>query len=283
MRPARPYCKSVLQHPFLVGFSSGQRAAADRKLLWPALFRSDSGLNIDRVGNRKSARRTELAETGNTWAEVLGKTAVVINGAPGFASSHLKVASALEATRMLEEGGQCSRYRQRHGIRRQALHRVFAHQRTSWAVTCNGAWSNIRRKRSVRGSPHPGSSKRWSAAGNWAENHQGVLQLGMSRRVHIRVTLGRLARRRVRGFLRERASGNYKVLNRKLQTRAMHPSKSTEVEPRSSCANYKSAPGQLQTGALVAVFFAGQDGVRCSENCPRMCALTAEESRPRAR
>ncbi|MCJ8504645.1 3-hydroxyacyl-CoA dehydrogenase family protein [Kocuria flava] len=38
------------------------------------------------------------------WVEGLGKTPVVVNDAPGFASSRLGVAIALEAIRMVEEG-----------------------------------------------------------------------------------------------------------------------------------------------------------------------------------
>ncbi|MBT2554700.1 3-hydroxyacyl-CoA dehydrogenase family protein [Arthrobacter sp. ISL-5] len=45
-----------------------------------------------------------LATTAKAWTEALGKTAVVVNDAPGFASSRLGVAIALEAMRMLEEG-----------------------------------------------------------------------------------------------------------------------------------------------------------------------------------
>ena len=48
--------------------------------------------------------RPELAETARRWVDSLGKTAVVVNDAPGFASSRLGVAIALEAMRMLEEG-----------------------------------------------------------------------------------------------------------------------------------------------------------------------------------
>lgn len=48
--------------------------------------------------------RRELVETSRGWVHALGKTAVVVNDAPGFASSRLGVAIALEAMRMLEEG-----------------------------------------------------------------------------------------------------------------------------------------------------------------------------------
>ena len=46
----------------------------------------------------------ELAATAKSWTEALVKTAVVVNDAPGFASSRLGVAIALEAMRMVEEG-----------------------------------------------------------------------------------------------------------------------------------------------------------------------------------
>lgn len=45
-----------------------------------------------------------LIEAAKVWVEDLGKTAVVVNDAPGFASSRLGVAIALEAIRMVEEG-----------------------------------------------------------------------------------------------------------------------------------------------------------------------------------
>ena len=45
-----------------------------------------------------------LAQAARGWVEALGKTAVVVNDAPGFASSRLGVAIALEAMRMVEEG-----------------------------------------------------------------------------------------------------------------------------------------------------------------------------------
>ncbi|MFE5836396.1 3-hydroxyacyl-CoA dehydrogenase family protein [Arthrobacter sp. NPDC056493] len=46
----------------------------------------------------------QLAAEAKRWVEALGKTAVVVNDAPGFASSRLGVAIALEAMRMVEEG-----------------------------------------------------------------------------------------------------------------------------------------------------------------------------------
>lgn len=48
--------------------------------------------------------RPGLVEQAGTWVQGLGKTAVVVNDAPGFASSRLGVAIALEAMRMVEEG-----------------------------------------------------------------------------------------------------------------------------------------------------------------------------------
>ncbi|WP_324644957.1 3-hydroxyacyl-CoA dehydrogenase family protein [Pseudarthrobacter sp. LT1] len=53
------------------------------------------------VGNKTSE---PLAAAARDWVEALGKTAVVVNDAPGFASSRLGVAIALEAMRMVEEG-----------------------------------------------------------------------------------------------------------------------------------------------------------------------------------
>lgn len=47
---------------------------------------------------------TNLVDASRSWVQALGKTAVVVNDAPGFASSRLGVAIALEAMRMVEEG-----------------------------------------------------------------------------------------------------------------------------------------------------------------------------------
>jgi len=46
----------------------------------------------------------DLVEASRGWVQALGKTAVVVNDAPGFASSRLGVAIALEAMRMVEDG-----------------------------------------------------------------------------------------------------------------------------------------------------------------------------------
>ncbi len=46
----------------------------------------------------------ELVDAARGWTEGLGKTAVVVKDAPGFASSRLGVALALEAMRMVEAG-----------------------------------------------------------------------------------------------------------------------------------------------------------------------------------
>jgi 3-hydroxybutyryl-CoA dehydrogenase len=45
-----------------------------------------------------------LVATAGDWVRALGKTPVVVRDAPGFASSRLGVAIALEAIRMLEQG-----------------------------------------------------------------------------------------------------------------------------------------------------------------------------------
>ncbi|WP_411722414.1 3-hydroxyacyl-CoA dehydrogenase family protein [Mycetocola sp.] len=50
------------------------------------------------------ATTPELAATALGWVHALGKTPVTVRDAPGFASSRLGVAIALEAIRMLEEG-----------------------------------------------------------------------------------------------------------------------------------------------------------------------------------
>lgn len=46
----------------------------------------------------------ELVETARDWVAALGKAPVVVRDAPGFASSRLGVALALEAIRMVEDG-----------------------------------------------------------------------------------------------------------------------------------------------------------------------------------
>jgi 3-hydroxybutyryl-CoA dehydrogenase len=53
------------------------------------------------VGERTSA---ELVEAARGWVAGLGKQAIIVRDSPGFASSRLGVAIALEAIRMLEEG-----------------------------------------------------------------------------------------------------------------------------------------------------------------------------------
>nr|WP_323959260.1 3-hydroxyacyl-CoA dehydrogenase family protein [Arthrobacter sp. JZ12] len=50
------------------------------------------------------ATSAELKRAAQEWAVALGKTPVVVKDAPGFASSRLGVAIALEAMRMMEEG-----------------------------------------------------------------------------------------------------------------------------------------------------------------------------------
>ena len=53
------------------------------------------------VGARTGA---ELVTRAQAWVDALGKTAITVKDSPGFASSRLGVAIALEAMRMLEEG-----------------------------------------------------------------------------------------------------------------------------------------------------------------------------------
>jgi 3-hydroxybutyryl-CoA dehydrogenase len=53
------------------------------------------------VGSKTSTELTKLAQT---WVSSLGKTAITVTDSPGFASSRLGVAIALEAMRMLEDG-----------------------------------------------------------------------------------------------------------------------------------------------------------------------------------
>jgi 3-hydroxybutyryl-CoA dehydrogenase len=50
------------------------------------------------------ATEPALADRAREWVSGLGKTAIVVRDSPGFASSRLGVALALEAIRMLEEG-----------------------------------------------------------------------------------------------------------------------------------------------------------------------------------
>lgn len=57
---------------------------------------------VEVVTGAATAREVVRAATG--WVEAIGKTAVVVRDAPGFASSRLGVALGLEAIRMLEEG-----------------------------------------------------------------------------------------------------------------------------------------------------------------------------------
>jgi 3-hydroxybutyryl-CoA dehydrogenase len=45
-----------------------------------------------------------LVDAAQGWVEAIGKTAITVTDSPGFASSRLGVALALEAMRMLEEG-----------------------------------------------------------------------------------------------------------------------------------------------------------------------------------
>jgi 3-hydroxybutyryl-CoA dehydrogenase len=51
-----------------------------------------------------TATAPALADGARGWVAALGKTAVVVRDSPGFASSRLGIALALEAIRMVEEG-----------------------------------------------------------------------------------------------------------------------------------------------------------------------------------
>ncbi|MET1043209.1 MAG: 3-hydroxyacyl-CoA dehydrogenase family protein [Microbacteriaceae bacterium] len=51
-----------------------------------------------------STTAPELRQHAVAWVKALGKIPIIVNDAPGFASSRLGVAIALEAMRMLEEG-----------------------------------------------------------------------------------------------------------------------------------------------------------------------------------
>lgn len=51
-----------------------------------------------------TATAPEVVSRATAWVEAIGKAAVVVRDAPGFASSRLGVALGLEAIRMLEEG-----------------------------------------------------------------------------------------------------------------------------------------------------------------------------------
>lgn len=51
-----------------------------------------------------AATDPETVDTARRWVDRLGKTAIVVRDSPGFASSRLGVAIALEAMRMVEEG-----------------------------------------------------------------------------------------------------------------------------------------------------------------------------------
>lgn len=53
------------------------------------------------VGERTDAA---LVDSARAWTEAMGKTPVVVTDSPGFASSRLGVAIALEAMRMVQEG-----------------------------------------------------------------------------------------------------------------------------------------------------------------------------------
>ncbi len=53
---------------------------------------------------RSTQTDTVTVDAVASWVELLGKTAVIVNDAPGFATSRLGVCLGLEAIRMVEEG-----------------------------------------------------------------------------------------------------------------------------------------------------------------------------------
>lgn len=53
---------------------------------------------------RSTQTDTATVDAVASWVELLGKTAVIVNDAPGFATSRLGVCLGLEAIRMVEEG-----------------------------------------------------------------------------------------------------------------------------------------------------------------------------------
>ncbi|WP_026817986.1 3-hydroxyacyl-CoA dehydrogenase family protein [Arthrobacter castelli] len=61
-----------------------------------------ASLLVEVVLGERTSR--DLAGAASRWVEALNKTPVVVNDAPGFASSRLGVAIALEAMRMVESG-----------------------------------------------------------------------------------------------------------------------------------------------------------------------------------
>ncbi|RZU65132.1 3-hydroxybutyryl-CoA dehydrogenase [Microterricola gilva] len=53
---------------------------------------------------RGAGTSDELTDAARDWVHAIGKTPIVVNDSPGFASSRLGVVVALEAIRMLEDG-----------------------------------------------------------------------------------------------------------------------------------------------------------------------------------
>ena len=84
------------------GLAAGLRAPA--ALRRPALLQPGAGQRPGRDRGRRGTPPTDLVEAAQGWVEALGKTAITVTDSPGFASSRLGVAIALEAMRMLEEG-----------------------------------------------------------------------------------------------------------------------------------------------------------------------------------
>ena len=91
------------QHVVAVRERAGRGAEAAAELLGLHFFNPVPASSWSRSSSAPQTS-TELAAASKGWVEALGKTAVVVHDAPGFASSRLGVAIALEAMRMVEEG-----------------------------------------------------------------------------------------------------------------------------------------------------------------------------------
>ncbi len=114
-----------------------------------------------------AATTPEVVGAATAWVEAIGKTAVVVRDAPGFASSRLGVALGLEAIRMLEEGVASA-----HDID-TAMELGYRHpmgpsaRPTSSVSTC--AWASPKNSsaRSARASPRPRCCENSSPRDTW--------------------------------------------------------------------------------------------------------------------
>ena len=77
--------------------------ARPERLRRPALLQPGAGQRLVEIVVG-SATSEDLVEAAQAWVGALDKTAITVTDSPGFASSRLGVAIALEAMRMLEEG-----------------------------------------------------------------------------------------------------------------------------------------------------------------------------------